>query len=246
MLPFTVTLRPGEPIFDQVVYAVTRAAVTGQLRAGDTFPSVRALSLALKINPNTAHKIVAALTSDGLLEVRPGIGTVVTADEVAAAERPPGDHHGTVADAEAQVGTYPDARRALVQYHRERLAVERCVQERRDDRGVGVARHLARSEDVEEPERHGRNAVRAADHEAEAFLVELRQRVDRGERRRLHVQMAVELVDRQRQARPDLVREGEAFVGFAGGGVTTFWFLSVPFWFLLLAASALPALAGGA
>jgi len=78
VLPFTIALRPGEPIFDQVIYAVTRAAVTGQLRAGDGFPSVRALSLALKINPNTAHKIVAALTSDGLLEVRPGIGTVVT------------------------------------------------------------------------------------------------------------------------------------------------------------------------
>ena len=78
MLPFTIALRSGEPIFDQVVYAVTRASVTGQLRAGDSFPSVRTLSLALKINPNTAHKIVAALVEDGLLEVRPGIGTVVT------------------------------------------------------------------------------------------------------------------------------------------------------------------------
>lgn len=87
MLPFTVTLRPGEPIFDQVVYAVTRAAVTGQLRAGDTFPSVRALSLALKINPNTAHKIVTALIGDGLLEVRPGIGTVVSS----AVQRPEGE-----------------------------------------------------------------------------------------------------------------------------------------------------------
>ncbi len=77
MLPFTIALRAGEPIFDQVVYAATRAAVTGQLRAGDTFPSVRALSLALRINPNTAHKIVAALVDDGLLEVLPGIGTVV-------------------------------------------------------------------------------------------------------------------------------------------------------------------------
>ena len=77
MLPFTIALRAGEPIFDQVVFAVTRATVTGQLRAGDSFPSVRALSLALKINPNTAHKIVAALVEDGLLEVRPGIGTIV-------------------------------------------------------------------------------------------------------------------------------------------------------------------------
>ena len=77
MLPFTISLHHGEPIFDQVVYAVTRAVVTGQLRSGDSFPSVRVLSQALKINPNTAHKIVAALINDGLLVARPGIGTVV-------------------------------------------------------------------------------------------------------------------------------------------------------------------------
>lgn len=80
-LPFSVALRAGEPIAEQVVYAVTRAVVTGQLRAGDPFPSVRVLSQELKINPNTAHRIVAALTEDGLLEVRPGIGTIVSGDE---------------------------------------------------------------------------------------------------------------------------------------------------------------------
>ena len=77
MLPFSVSLRAGQPIFDQVVYAVARAIATGQLRPGDAFPSVRTLSQELKINPNTAHKIVAALTEQGLLVVRPGIGTVV-------------------------------------------------------------------------------------------------------------------------------------------------------------------------
>jgi GntR family transcriptional regulator len=51
--------------------------VSGQLRPGDPFPSVRALSKELKINPNTAHKIVAHLVNEGLLEARPGIGTVV-------------------------------------------------------------------------------------------------------------------------------------------------------------------------
>ena len=77
MLPFSLTLRAGEPVYEQVIYAVTRAVVSGQLQAGDAFPSVRALSQALKINPNTAHRIVTALVDDGLLAVRPGIGTVV-------------------------------------------------------------------------------------------------------------------------------------------------------------------------
>src|SRR5256885_8685651 len=77
MLPFSISLHTGEPLFDQVVYAVTRAIVTGQLRVDDPFPSVRTLSQELKINPNTAHKIVAALVDEGLLQVRPGVGTVV-------------------------------------------------------------------------------------------------------------------------------------------------------------------------
>jgi DNA-binding transcriptional regulator YhcF (GntR family) len=77
MLPFTVLLRPGVPVYEQVIYAVTKGVVAGQLRSGDPFPSVRALSQELKINPNTAHKIVSMLIEQGLLVVRPGIGTVV-------------------------------------------------------------------------------------------------------------------------------------------------------------------------
>lgn len=77
MLPFTVKFESGTPVYDQVVYAVKRAIVTGQLRPGDRFPSVRKISQELKINPNTAHKAVAALIEEGLLEVQPGIGTVV-------------------------------------------------------------------------------------------------------------------------------------------------------------------------
>lgn len=86
-LPFSITLRPGEPVADQVIFAVARAVVSGQLQAGDAFPSVRALSLELKINPNTAHRIIAALTDDRLLTVRPGIGTVVSGEPGVSRDR---------------------------------------------------------------------------------------------------------------------------------------------------------------
>ena len=79
MIPFRVSFRPGVSLFEQTVYAAKKAMVSGQLRPGEPFPSVRALSKDLKINPNTAHKIVAHLVSEGLLETRPGIGTVVAA-----------------------------------------------------------------------------------------------------------------------------------------------------------------------
>lgn len=78
MLPFEVVLRAGESPYRQVVYAATRAVVSGELAPGSAFPSVRELSQALKINPNTAHKVVAELVREGLLEVLPGVGTVVS------------------------------------------------------------------------------------------------------------------------------------------------------------------------
>ena len=101
MLPFSITLRDGVPVYEQVIYAVTRAIVGGQLRPGDIFPSVRALSQELKINPNTAHKIVAALIEQGLLVARPGIGTEVA-----------GGRRGSNA-----------ARRTTLEHDAERLAV---------------------------------------------------------------------------------------------------------------------------
>ena len=102
MLPFSVTVRPGRPLHDQVVFAVTKAVVTGQLAPGDRFPSVRTLSQELKINPNTAQKAVTTLVERGLLEVRPGIGTAVAAWRPAASS----------------------ARRAVLHDHLERLVVD--------------------------------------------------------------------------------------------------------------------------
>ncbi len=102
VLPFPVSLTSGDSPFRQVVFAATRAVVSGDLPAGESFPSVRELSQALKINPNTAHKVVAELVRIGLLEVLPGVGTVVSTAWRA------GDHE----------------RRALLDDEIERLVVE--------------------------------------------------------------------------------------------------------------------------
>ena len=85
MLPFPVSLVSGESPYRQVVYAATKAVVSGVLSAGSPFPSVRELSQALKINPNTAHKVVAELVRNGVLEVLPGVGTVVAISAEASA-----------------------------------------------------------------------------------------------------------------------------------------------------------------
>jgi GntR family transcriptional regulator len=88
MVPFRVSFEPGIPLYEQVSYAARKAIVAGQMRPGDPFPSVRALSKELKINPNTAHKVIGELLDEGLIEVRVGVGTVVAAlPRGSAAER---------------------------------------------------------------------------------------------------------------------------------------------------------------
>jgi GntR family transcriptional regulator len=77
VLPFSITLKAGLPVAEQIIFAVKRAVVTGQLRAGDKFPSVRVLSQELRINPNTGHKVVAALVAEGVLVTTPAVGSVV-------------------------------------------------------------------------------------------------------------------------------------------------------------------------
>jgi GntR family transcriptional regulator len=75
--PFKINLTPGKSIFDQIVFAATKAILGGALRAGESFPSVRTLASDLKIHPNTAHKVIQHLIQERWLEVKPGIGTVV-------------------------------------------------------------------------------------------------------------------------------------------------------------------------
>jgi GntR family transcriptional regulator len=77
MLPFQLQFKTGVPAYEQVVYAVKKAIISGGLKPGDKFPSVRVLSQELRINPNTAHKVVAALVNEKLIEVKPGVGTTV-------------------------------------------------------------------------------------------------------------------------------------------------------------------------
>jgi GntR family transcriptional regulator len=92
--PLKLVLVPGASIFDQVVFAAMRSILSGALRTGQPFPSVRALAADLKIHPNTAQKAVQHLIQERWLEVRPGIGTVVAEPPAAR----PGDRRRLLED----------------------------------------------------------------------------------------------------------------------------------------------------
>ena len=78
MLPFKIQIEKGEPASDQIVAAVKRSLIAGALRSGDAFPSVREISKELRINPKTAQKAAATLIGEGILETRPGLGSVIS------------------------------------------------------------------------------------------------------------------------------------------------------------------------
>jgi GntR family transcriptional regulator len=67
-------LKPGVPIYEQLLYAARKAIMSGDFKEGEPFPSVRVLSAELRINPNTVHKALSALKDMGLIETVPGIG----------------------------------------------------------------------------------------------------------------------------------------------------------------------------
>ncbi len=77
MTPFKIDTKSGQSIFDQVVFAATKAILGGNLKPGDPFPSVRALAADLKIHPNTAHKVIQYLIQERWLVASPGRGTTV-------------------------------------------------------------------------------------------------------------------------------------------------------------------------
>lgn len=122
MLPFSIELKPGLPIAEQVVFAVKKAVVGGRLAPGTPFPSVRALSLELKINPNTAHKIVATLVAEGVLVTTPAVGSVVAergeTDRQARTELLGGDVERVVVEAKQLGLTLEEVQAALAAHWR--------------------------------------------------------------------------------------------------------------------------------
>ncbi len=66
------------PVFQQIAEHVQRLVAAGVFRAGELIPSVRVMALELRVNPNTVQRAYQTLEADGLVEVRKGIGMVVT------------------------------------------------------------------------------------------------------------------------------------------------------------------------
>lgn len=76
---FSIQASSAEPIYRQIVEQVRRHVASGQWKAGDELPSVRALAQEHAINPMTVSKAYSLLEAEGLLERKRGLGMVIAA-----------------------------------------------------------------------------------------------------------------------------------------------------------------------
>ncbi len=74
---FLIQASSAEPIYRQIVEQVRRHVASGQWKAGEELPSVRALATEHTINPMTVSKAYNLLEVEGLLERRRGLGMVI-------------------------------------------------------------------------------------------------------------------------------------------------------------------------
>lgn len=80
MIFLEIDPRGGLPIYLQIVQGVRHALEVGTLRPGERLPTVRELAAELKIAPNTVVKAYNELRRMGLIESRPGVGTLAIGD----------------------------------------------------------------------------------------------------------------------------------------------------------------------
>ena len=74
----------GAPIYRQLRDRVIALILDGSLKEGDAVPSVRQVAADFRINPLTVMKAYQALSDEGLLEKRRGLGMFVNAGARAA------------------------------------------------------------------------------------------------------------------------------------------------------------------
>ncbi len=74
----TLDTKSGVPFYRQIIHMVERDVEAGSLKPGDRLPTIRGLSIALRVNPNTVAKAYMELEIRGMVQTQVGSGTYVT------------------------------------------------------------------------------------------------------------------------------------------------------------------------
>jgi GntR family transcriptional regulator len=77
-LSFSLNPANGVPIYRQIIQQIEYAVLSERIRPGDRLPTLRALAVELKTNPNTIAKAYGELEIRGILATQVGSGTYVS------------------------------------------------------------------------------------------------------------------------------------------------------------------------
>jgi len=75
---FSLDPANGAPIYRQIIQQIEFAILSGRMQPGDQLPTIRALAVDLKTNPNTIARVYNELEIRGILETQVGIGTFIS------------------------------------------------------------------------------------------------------------------------------------------------------------------------
>ena len=72
-----LNFKSGKPAYLQIVDQIKFASAMGDMKPGDSLPSIRALAEELRINRNTVAKAYNELEHEGVVETAPGKGVFI-------------------------------------------------------------------------------------------------------------------------------------------------------------------------
>ncbi len=78
MVKFILDTNAGIPYYRQIIDQIKYGVASGKLKAGEQLPTVRALSVELKINLNTVAKAYRELEIAGIITTQQGVGTFIS------------------------------------------------------------------------------------------------------------------------------------------------------------------------
>lgn len=74
-----VSNKTSKPLYEQIATQIKAAIISGELKAGEPIPSMRALAKSLQISVLTVQKAYETLQSQGFIETTAGKGCYVSA-----------------------------------------------------------------------------------------------------------------------------------------------------------------------
>ena len=77
-LEIVVSNKASRPLYEQIAAQIKAAIMSGELKAGEAVPSVRALAKSLHISILTVQKAYSTLQEDGFIETTAGKGCYVS------------------------------------------------------------------------------------------------------------------------------------------------------------------------